>query len=476
MIKLIEVKERWRVSWLLFLAKCVAQGNRVLLGALMPSIAEELKLGAVEKGNVLASFAFGYMFTQVLGGYAADRVGGKGLIQIAITAMALGVWCASRVSDYMDPATGLGGVFFVMGFCEGPSFATTNQMLSRWIPSHERSKAVSIVDTGSSLGAMLTFGVAPAVGHLIGWRATLAYWGYGSGVICILWALGASNGPDDCPGISRGELEYLQSHGLGKKRHEKDQPHSRFPWRLFAYRSVWATCAAHAAFNFGRYFVYNSLLAFYVETFKVSDVAAGQHIFVGQIFDAVGKFAFAPFADRAIRRKPAARTTVRRIVSGGAFAAFALSMAGFAWCGSVGAATSWLILAKMASSVHVCGFKSNFLDQTAQHTGSFSGVSNTFATLAAAVSPLVGGRLLDGTRGGWRAMFLCIGAINLAALAFWVTSASGESLDDKLNAAAQRDLEHSPRSVDAVDADAVLLDKQKTLSPTDIKRKKITKV
>ena len=121
------IEERRRGCWLLCQARCVTQGNRVLLGALMPSIARDLQLSAEDKGWVLAwvavriyvsprrgsrreptaggigrgteaedtrvrpggplhkrentnsharSFAFGYMFTQVLGGYVADRIGG----------------------------------------------------------------------------------------------------------------------------------------------------------------------------------------------------------------------------------------------------------------------------------------------------------------------------------------------------------------------------------------------------------------
>ena len=123
--------------------------------------------------------------------------------------------------------------------------------------------------------------------------------------------------------------------------------------------------------------------------------------------------------------------------------------------------------------MHVCGFKSNFLDQTAQHTGAFAGVSNTFATLSAAVSPLVGGRLLDGTRAGWSRMFLAIAAINLSAALFWATAASGESLDDKLNAAARFEVLSAAAAGHEEEAEGLV----PTSSPNkDSKRKKAVKV
>merc|ERR1711871_1564965 len=112
--------------------------------------------------------------------------------------------------------------------------------------------------------------------------------------------------------------------------------HAPFPYALFKFSQAWAVIIAHAAFNFGRYFVYNSLLQFYVEELGTSAVAAGQHILVGQIFDCIGKFGFAPFADRAIRNNPSSRTKVRKVISGVAFVAFAASMAGLAVSYSVG--------------------------------------------------------------------------------------------------------------------------------------------
>ena len=111
---------------------------------------------------------------------------------------------------------------------------------------------------------------------------------------------------------------------------------------------------------------------------------------------------------------------------------------------SVAAATCWLIVAKIASSAHVCGFKSNYLDLTQTHNGVLTGVGNMIATFASTVSPLLGGSLLDGSRRGWESMFLTIGLLDLGAAAFWCVFASGDGIDDKVLAAKECD---SPRTV-----------------------------
>ena len=197
-------------------------------------------------------------------------------------------------------------------------------------------------------------------------------WAYACLLSTAVWYVYATNGPDECIHKCQG-LEYLRQHGIGKAPHH-DKRQARPPLRAVHVSQAWAVI--DAAFNFGRYFVYNSLLQFYVEELGTSAVAAGQHILVGQIFDCIGKFGFAPFADRAIRNNPASRTRVRKVISGTAFVAFAASMAGLAVSYSVAAATCWLIVAKIASSAHVCGFKSNYLDLTQTHNGVLTGVGN----------------------------------------------------------------------------------------------------
>ena len=437
------MEQRWLMCWLLFLARSVCQGNRVLLGALLPFIVAEVAMPNDEKGRVLAAFSGGYMLTQVAGGAASDRVGGKALILVAIVAMAGGTLAAPRLMDAAGPA-GFAACYFFMGVCEGPSFPTTGSMLARWIPEHERSKAMSIADTGSSLGSMVTFSLAPVVATHAGWRAAFRLWGYGSAVICVLWALLASSGPEACARLSQKERDYLARYGLGVEHPEglgakgKRVKRDGFPRALFTYASAWATICAHAAFNFGRYFVYNSLVGFYVDELGLSAVAAGQQFLLGQIADTVGKFAFAPFVDAEILRRPKAKTSVRRLVSGVSFLVFALCMLGLTAARTPAAATLLLVLCKIASSAHVCGFKTTYIDQTARHAGAFSGASNTLATLSAALSPLVGGRVLDGTRKGWVHMFVLIAVVNVVAAFVWVGCASADSLDDKLALAADR--------------------------------------
>lgn len=233
--------------------------------------------------------------------------------------------------------------------------------------------------------------------------------------------------------VAKNGDDVLNNAAVALPRVEKQR--HRFPVHLFGHAAAWATIWAHTAFNFGRYFVYNQLVTYYVEVVGTTVVVAGQQMFLGQIADTVGKFGFAPFVDAAIRRNPGSKTRVRKTVSGTAFVGFAVSMLIIASSSSLPVVTGALVVCKIASSAHVCGFKTSFLDLTSKHTGTLAGVSNTLATLSAMLSPIIAGKLLVVGPDGWVHTFVIIAAINVAACLVWVSFSSAESLDDKFAAA-----------------------------------------
>mmetsp|Transcript_16112 Transcript_16112/g.52437 ORF Transcript_16112/g.52437 Transcript_16112/m.52437 type:complete len:576 (+) Transcript_16112:87-1814(+) len=209
-----------------------------------------------------------------------------------------------------------------------------------------------------------------------------------------------------------------------------------FPFRLFCYAGAWAVVFAHAAFNFGRYFVYNSIVSFYVDVAGTTPVVAGRQVLFGQIADTLGKFLFAGTVDRAIERDASKKTFVRKVVSSSAFVVFAAAMVVMAHATAVPTLTVALVACKIASSAHVCGFKTTYLDLSSKHTGSLTGVSNTIATLSAMISPLATGFFLGRPNqtghDGWRHMFFLIALVNVVASVAWSAFASADSLDDKI--------------------------------------------
>ena len=256
---------RWWMAALCFGARAVGQGNRILLGAIMPTMAAELGFSTVDKGKLLGAFASGYALTQVLGGAAADRVGSKYIMLVALLAVSLGSIAAAALGA-SDSIEALWLVYFVMGLLEGPSYPATGSMLGQWFPKTEKARAASAADTGGSIGGLLALGAGPVLAASFGWRAALLVFGGASLAICGLWLAACSDRPASCGWISAQEMDYLRDSGVvaPAASKAKAEPARAFPKTLFKRAPVLAVCYAHVIFNFARYILYGWMPTFYV--------------------------------------------------------------------------------------------------------------------------------------------------------------------------------------------------------------------
>ena len=100
----------------------------------------------VEQGLVLGSYFWGYLITQVPGGWLAEQFGGKwiffGAVVLNIVATLLSPGCSQAGFEYliiMRILEGLGA---------GVTFPAMNVLISKWAPKEERSTISSIAFGG----------------------------------------------------------------------------------------------------------------------------------------------------------------------------------------------------------------------------------------------------------------------------------------------------------------------------------------
>ncbi len=263
---------RWEMTALCFGVRAVGQANRILLGAVMPAMAAELGFSTVDKGKLLGAFATGYALTQVLGGAAADRVGSKIILLVALLAVSLGSIAATFLGT-SDSINALWTCYFLMGFLEGPSFPAVGSMLGQWIPQNEKGRAASAADTGGSIGGLLALGLGPVVAGSFGWRVALRACGGVSLAFCGMWWAFSADRPTSSARIKADEMQYLRACGVvaaASKTKSLGAGTRSFPYRLFGNAPVLAVCYAHVIFNFARYIVYGWISTYYIEVLGVS--------------------------------------------------------------------------------------------------------------------------------------------------------------------------------------------------------------
>ncbi|EPY78003.1 Sialin isoform 2-like protein [Camelus ferus] len=97
---------------------------------------------AETQGWILGSFFYGYIITQIPGGYMASRVGGKLLLGFGILGTAVFTLFTPLAADL-----GVGALVALRaleGLGEGVTFPAMHSMWSSWAPPLERSKLLSI--------------------------------------------------------------------------------------------------------------------------------------------------------------------------------------------------------------------------------------------------------------------------------------------------------------------------------------------
>src|SRR5919106_3539990 len=75
-----------RFTMVLFFFTCalILYIDRVSISVVAPVLMEEFGWDSAVMGTVLSAFFVGYLFTQLPGGWIADRFGGKGILGFAV--------------------------------------------------------------------------------------------------------------------------------------------------------------------------------------------------------------------------------------------------------------------------------------------------------------------------------------------------------------------------------------------------------
>ncbi|KAK9768539.1 hypothetical protein K7432_000750 [Basidiobolus ranarum] len=182
--------------------------------AIIPMSAE-YSWSSTTRGLILSSFFYGYFCTQVLGGFLADKFGGKGVLALGAFLWSLFTlvtpWVAHNLALLIVCR-------LLLGAGEGLGFPAIHSLIAKWIPHHESSRAVAAVTAASYAGAILALLIsAPIAASSLGWRwifYIFAIMGFGWN---IPWYLFSASSPDQHSGTSPFESLY------GKER-DQDCP------------------------------------------------------------------------------------------------------------------------------------------------------------------------------------------------------------------------------------------------------------
>ncbi|PNF25430.1 hypothetical protein B7P43_G08787 [Cryptotermes secundus] len=160
------------------------------------------------KGLLLSSFFYGYIITQIPGGWLAARVGGNRVfgIGIAVTAfLTLLTPPLTYVSVYL-----LLAVRIVEGIFEGVTYPCIHAVWAQWAPPIERSRLATLAFSGSYVGTVVSLPISGYLAEQFGWPYIFYVFGAVGLIWFSIWWTVVKEGPEEDSGISPQELKYIK--------------------------------------------------------------------------------------------------------------------------------------------------------------------------------------------------------------------------------------------------------------------------
>ncbi|XP_031843952.1 major facilitator superfamily transporter 9 isoform X2 [Nomia melanderi] len=383
---------------------------------------KEFNWDSKTQGLVLSSFFYGYLSTQLLGGWLGARIGGKRVFGLGIAATAFFTIITPplvKISVYIFIALRI-----IEGICEGVTYPCIHAIWSQWAPPLERSKLATLAFSGSFLGTVFAMPVAGIMAEYLGWESIFYVFGAAGLVWFFLWWIIVKDKPEDDPYISEAELEYIKT-SLG---HTKTDEKITHPWKaMLTSPPVWAIIAAHFSENWGFYTMLTQLPTFMNDVLdfkldKTGYLSALPYLAMTIVVQFSGHL-----ADHLRAKKILTTTQVRKLFNCGAFIFQTIFMTCTAFIFTPTGVVFCITIAVGLGGFAWSGFGVNHLDIAPKHASVLMGIGNTIATLPGVVSPIITGYIVQNkSPGEWRIVFIIAGTVYLLGALIYGLYASGE--------------------------------------------------
>jgi MFS transporter, ACS family, solute carrier family 17 (sodium-dependent inorganic phosphate cotransporter), other len=408
---------RYTIVLLFALATALCYVDRVNISIAIIPLARANGYDAARTGLVLSSFFWGYMWPQMLGGWMADRFGGK-----RVLAAGVALW---SVATFLTPPAAAASfttlliMRALLGAGEAINFPAVHSIAARWTISSERARAISLHFSGVAFGTMIALLASPMVILAFGWPSVFYISGSLGLVWLVLWWIKAANSPEECDGVSAAELEVIRAGRLESGLAEA------IPWgAILREKAVWAIVIAHLCNNFGFYILLLWLPTYLHHTFNVPMARLGLFSVIPYAAAFVMQNFSGWLAD-TLHKRGMRLTVVRKMLQSTAFALGALPLLILPLIHTPQAAVALVTLSLGGTAIGSGAFAVNHLDVAPRYAGVLMGLSNTFATLPGIIGVAATGFIVQAT-GSFAAAFFLAAVVYAVGLACYVTLGSGD--------------------------------------------------
>ena len=367
--------------------------DRVNVSTAAGAFQKELGLTNFQVGFVFSVFAYPYLVFQVVGGWFADRFGPRWTLTICGI-----VWAVATIMTGL--ATGMASMIvarFLLGLGEGATFPVATRAMTDWLPGGKSGFAQGITHASARLGNAITPPLIVALIVSVSWRGSFIVVGVVSLVWALVWGWYFRDDPRAHAGVTAAEADAMPP------RRTAVANRAPIPWGPLARRMAPVIftyfCYGWTLWTFLSWVPQFMFHAYHLDL-KHSAFFASIVFFGGVLGDALGGI-----VSDWIYRKTGSLVHARRdmVVAGLTLSLFSSIPILFVHDATLAALA--LGAAFFFAEMTIGPMWATPMDIAPQLAGTASGLMNCGSALAAILSPLVFGYIIDAT-GNWPLPFI----------------------------------------------------------------------
>ncbi len=401
--KIWGMSRRWVLVALACIGIAISYADRTNIAIAIIPMSKEFGWNPVLEGIIFSSFFYGYMATQILGGYLSDRFGGKWVL----AAGALG-WSVFTLLTPLAAHTSFAFLIVcrvVLGISEGVAYPAINSLLSAWLPRTERSRATGAVNSFSYAGAALALVLSSPIcaSDQLGWPFVFYLFGTLGLLWLVPWVFMVSPRPAAVmpPDYT---LTEISKEDDGEVKVAERRP---VPWaRILSNKYTWAIIVNQYCNCWGFFVLLQWVPSFYTQEFGVDLKSLGLVSILPYIVQFTVGLIVGFVADWLVNVKRVPLVYIRKGSQTIALlgSAVFLLLAGFVATNIVQGIT-FITCALGINSLSNVGLSVAHFDINTEYAGIIFGLGNTAATLTGIIGVQVTGLVLAWT-GSWSLVFL----------------------------------------------------------------------
>jgi MFS family permease len=385
---------RFRATTIVLIMLClmyfITYLDRVNVSTAAAGFGKEFNLSKTQIGLVFSAFAYPYLVFQIIGGWVSDRFGAKRtLIYCGL------LWAVATIlTGFAGGLTSLLLARLLLGLGEGATFPAATSAMARWIPKQNRGFAQGITHAFARIGNAVAPAAIVFVMVTYGWRESF----YICGALSLCWVLGwvfvFTEDPAKHPRMTPQELGAMPAPRTVKLQ---------TPWGPLFKRMLPVTIV-YFCYGWTLWLFLSWIPQYFLHSYdldiKKSAIFASGVFFAGVVGDTLGGIV----SDRILHRTGNLKKA-RSYMVAVCMLLTLVSLLPIMFTHDVHTSILCLSAGFFFAEMTIGPMWAIPMDIAPEFSGTASGMMNTGSALAAIISPVVSGYLID-RFGSWELPFV----------------------------------------------------------------------